>query len=67
MTFEYLNLLSFPLEKRQSISAIAIAHHSLWNFLAMLLHVILGAKVFHAFQGYLWLPVASLAVLHFTI
>jgi len=43
MAYEYLNLLSVPLEKRQSISVIAIAHHSLWNFLAMLLHVILGA------------------------
>ncbi len=66
-SYEYLNLLSVPIEKRQSISALSIAHHSMWNFLSMVLHLIMGLQIFRAFQSYLWLPVASLAVLHFSI
>ncbi len=48
-SYEYLNLLSVPIEKRQSISATSIAHHSLWNFLSMVLHLIMGLQIFIAF------------------
>jgi hypothetical protein len=33
----------------------------------MFLHFLFGVQVYRAFQTFLWLPVASLAILHFTI
>jgi hypothetical protein len=33
----------------------------------MVLHLVMGLQVYRAFQSYLWLPVAGLAILHFSI
>lgn len=67
MTYEYFNILSKPMESRASISLISLAHHSLWNLIALIIHFIIGFQMFTAFKQYLWLVIGSLAVCHFSV
>lgn len=67
MTHEYLKLIQEPRERKMNLSVGSFAVHSVWNFLSIVIHLVIGTQLFTQHQRILWLPIGALIICHFSI